>query len=158
MRDPIFYRWHAFIDSLFLVHKDKLPEYPIDKLNYPGIKVQYLNLRITRGNARKPPNSLITFWQRSRADLDYGLDFTGGRISAKFLHLQHAPFQYEIGVINSNDTTKYGTCRIYCCPVVNEKGQSLDFEQKRYFMIEMDKFTVECKFEIIYEPNMAKFF
>lgn len=27
MRDPIFYRWHAFVDDLFQEHKNTLPRY-----------------------------------------------------------------------------------------------------------------------------------
>lgn len=27
MRDPIFYRWHAYIDDMFLEFKDALPRY-----------------------------------------------------------------------------------------------------------------------------------
>lgn len=27
MRDPVFYRWHAFIDDVFQEHKQSLPEY-----------------------------------------------------------------------------------------------------------------------------------
>lgn len=27
MRDPIFYRWHAFIDSIFSKYKATLPSY-----------------------------------------------------------------------------------------------------------------------------------
>lgn len=27
MRDPIFYRWHAFVDDIFQEHKNTLPRY-----------------------------------------------------------------------------------------------------------------------------------
>lgn len=27
MRDPIFYRWHAYIDYIFQQHKETLPPY-----------------------------------------------------------------------------------------------------------------------------------
>jgi tyrosinase len=32
MRDPMFYRWHAAIDALFMGHKDKLPRYTLPKV------------------------------------------------------------------------------------------------------------------------------
>lgn len=27
MRDPVFYRWHAFVDDIFQEHKNLLPRY-----------------------------------------------------------------------------------------------------------------------------------
>lgn len=33
MRDPIFYRWHAFIDDLFQEHKNTLPRYTEDQVS-----------------------------------------------------------------------------------------------------------------------------
>ena len=33
MRDPIFYRWHAFIDFIFQRHKNRLPVYNQQQVN-----------------------------------------------------------------------------------------------------------------------------
>jgi len=32
MRDPIFYRFHAFTDDVFLEHKNTLPEYSLQQV------------------------------------------------------------------------------------------------------------------------------
>jgi len=32
MRDPIFYRFHAFTDDIFLEHKNTLPEYSLQQV------------------------------------------------------------------------------------------------------------------------------
>lgn len=37
MRDPIFYRWHAFINEIFLEHKNTLPAYTIGQVIYLSI-------------------------------------------------------------------------------------------------------------------------
>lgn len=40
MRDPIFYRWHAFVDDLFQEHKQRLPQviirsiYDLNKIHF----------------------------------------------------------------------------------------------------------------------------
>jgi hypothetical protein len=34
MRDPVFYRWHAFIDDVFQEHKNTLPRYNTQQVNY----------------------------------------------------------------------------------------------------------------------------
>lgn len=33
MRDPIFYRFHAFVDDVFLEHKNTLPEYTLQQVH-----------------------------------------------------------------------------------------------------------------------------
>jgi tyrosinase len=32
MRDPVFYRWHAYIDDIFNLYKIKLPPYNKDSV------------------------------------------------------------------------------------------------------------------------------
>lgn len=33
MRDPMFYRWHAFIDDIFQEYKNTLPQYNIQQVS-----------------------------------------------------------------------------------------------------------------------------
>lgn len=33
MRDPIFYRWHAYVDDIFNLFKSKLPPYNNDRVS-----------------------------------------------------------------------------------------------------------------------------
>lgn len=82
MRDPIFYRWHAFIDTIFTKFKSQLQPYRTDDLKFDGINVTSVNVRIS---ARKnvTPNILITFWQKSDVDLGASLDFGPGDVYAQ---------------------------------------------------------------------------
>lgn len=34
MRDPVFYRWHAFIDNIFEDFKATLPRYTVKQVRY----------------------------------------------------------------------------------------------------------------------------
>ena len=145
MRDPIFYRWHGFIDQIFNKHKALLPAYTQENLQYQGVTVQTVEVKINAGNAR--PNTLLTYWAKNDVDLAAGLDFgPNGNIFASFTHLQHAPFSYNIGVNNTTGARKRGTCRIFICPKVDERGTALTMEEQRLLAIEMDKFTVDCKY------------
>lgn len=99
MRDPLFYRWHAFIDSICVKHKNTLAPYQPQQLNYDGVKINAITLQISSKGSI--PNILLTYWQKSDVDLAAGLDFGPGNIYAQFTHLQHAPFQYRISVNNS---------------------------------------------------------
>ncbi|XP_023168266.1 phenoloxidase 2 [Drosophila hydei] len=143
MRDPIFYRWHGFIDSVFNKHKALLPVYDNAQLGFDGVSVTYVEARLGAANAR--PNTLLTYWQKSSANLAAGLDFgpvEDENITATFRHLQNAPFTYTFNVTNAG-ARRTGTCRIFICPKVDERNQPLRLEEQRLMAIEMDKFTVE---------------
>lgn len=71
MRDPIFYRWHAFIDELFQLHKEKLPPYTTQQIGFPNIRVTDVTVQPKDG----PAGTLQTHWQKSDVDLSNGMDF-----------------------------------------------------------------------------------
>ncbi|XP_016986003.1 phenoloxidase 2 [Drosophila rhopaloa] len=141
MRDPIFYRWHGFIDSVFNKFKAHLNPYNDAELNFDGVSVTYIEAKIGKSNTKA--NTLLTYWQKSSADLAAGLDFgPSANILASFTHLQNAPFTYTFNVTNSG-AKRTGTCRIFICPKTDERNQPLRLEEQRLMAIEMDKFTVD---------------
>ena len=144
MRDPAFYRWHKFCDDVFERHKQRLNAYTAQQLSYPGITVTKVACQLNR--AKAPENILLTYWQRSQVDIAAGLDFgPDGNVFASFTHLQHAPFTWRIQVNNTSGAARRGTCRIFISPKVDERGQAFAYREKRRFMLEMDKFTVNCE-------------
>ncbi|KAJ8969865.1 hypothetical protein NQ314_001549, partial [Rhamnusium bicolor] len=142
MRDPVFYRWHAFIDSILRKFKDTLPRYTEDKLNNPGIEVLDVNIKTDGAD----PNVLNTFWQRSDVNISKGLDFQAtGSVFVRITHLQHKDFEYEITVDNKSGGNKQGTCRIFLAPKNDERGNPWQFREQKNIFVEMDKFTVNLK-------------
>ncbi|KAJ8948073.1 hypothetical protein NQ318_008424 [Aromia moschata] len=102
MRDPAFYRWHAYIDFMFQKFKSTLPRYTEAQLSYSGITVDEISLE---GGDQK--NVFDTFWQQSDVDLSRGMDFQPrGSVFIRFTHLQHQPFTYKIIVNNSTNGSK----------------------------------------------------
>lgn len=71
MRDPIFYRWHAYIDDIFQAHKATLNPYTAQQLTYPGVTISALQIGTDGGK----PNALNTHWQTSDLNLSKGMDF-----------------------------------------------------------------------------------
>ncbi|XP_031828652.2 phenoloxidase subunit A3 [Nomia melanderi] len=141
MRDPIFYRWHAFVDDVFQEHKNTLVEYSEQQLDYPGIEIEDIGL-----TTNQQRNILNTFWTQSVVDLSRGLDFTPrGPVLAKFTHLNHSDFTYKIVVNNRNNKTQRGTVRIFMAPKEDERGLPFTFTQQKNLMIEMDKFSVSMR-------------
>ncbi|KAJ0173370.1 hypothetical protein K1T71_011546 [Dendrolimus kikuchii] len=137
MRDPVFYRWHSFIDDIFQLYKAKLPPYNNTQLDYNGIRVSSVGIEGSAGN-----NTISTFWEQSTVNLGRGLDFMPrGSVLATFTHLQHNEFTYVIDVNNTTGQTVMGTVRIFIAPTKDDSGQPLPFEEQRKLMIELDKFT-----------------
>lgn len=84
MRDPIFYRWHSFIDSIFVKFKNTLQPYQLNDLAFEGIEVKSVSVRVTSTKVENvTPNLLVTFWQKSDVDLGAGLDFGPGNVYAQ---------------------------------------------------------------------------
>ncbi|XP_043651448.1 phenoloxidase 3-like [Drosophila teissieri] len=135
MRDPVFYKWHAFIDNIFQEHKGRLPAYTEEDLSYPGITVQNINV-ISQDRI----NRITTFWQESDVDMSRGVDFVPrGSVVARFTHLQHNPFTYSINVVNSTGATKFGYVRIFMAPKLDDRNAPMFMADQRRMMIELDK-------------------
>lgn len=137
MRDPVFYRWHSYVDDLFNMHKARLTPYTSDTLDFPGVRASSISVSGAAGR-----NIFGTFWEQSAVDLSRGLDFTPrGAVLARFTHLQHEPFVYNIECTNSSGRAQMATVRIFMAPRDDENGRPLDYEDQRRMMIELDKFT-----------------
>ncbi|GJQ85376.1 PPO1 [Trypoxylus dichotomus] len=139
MRDPIFYRWHAYIDDVFQQFKGSLPRYTEEQLGFNGITISKISVKSQNG----PENTLNTFWQQSDVDLSRGMDFQPrGSVLARFTHLNHEAFSYTVTVNNSSGANRRGTCRIFLGPKSDERGNPWLFRDQRLFFIELDRFTV----------------
>ncbi|CAH0713853.1 unnamed protein product, partial [Brenthis ino] len=140
MRDPFFYRWHAFIDDLFQKFKESPnnPPYERSELENPGVQITSAQIESSTGDV----NTLNTFWMQSDVDLSRGLDFSDrGPVYVRFTHLNHRPFRY---VINANNTgsARRATCRIFISPKFDERNLPWILNDHRKMFIEMDRFIV----------------
>lgn len=101
MRDPIFYRWHAFIESIFVKFKNTLRPYQSTDLVYDGVSVDSVNVEIISKSTNKAANVLLTYWQKSDVDLGAGLDFGPGNVYAQVIFMKFLSFSKWN---NQNDT------------------------------------------------------
>uniref|UniRef100_A0A1Y9H270 Tyrosinase copper-binding domain-containing protein n=1 Tax=Anopheles dirus TaxID=7168 RepID=A0A1Y9H270_9DIPT len=140
MRDPIFYRWHSYVDNIFQRHKVRFAPYTKADLANAGVNLLSLETELDRQGSVK--NLLLTFWQRSQVDLGAGLDFgPEGNVFVTFSHLQHAAFNYRLQVAYSG-APRPATVRLFLAPKRNERGVALTFDEQRRLAIEMDTFRV----------------
>lgn len=144
MRDPIFYRIHAFIDELFQEFKAKLPPYPISYLRFPDVNIVTVETETIQNNSMVK-NKLFTFWQHSDVNLSRGLDFSPrGDVFARITHLQHGAFTIKV-IVNNTGRQKGGTVRIFMSSKYGHNGEALNFNQQRLLMMEIDRFTTQRK-------------
>jgi len=136
LRDPIFYRYHRFIDNIFQEYKATLPVYDHKDLDFPGVSV--VNVTV---NA-KLPNIVNTFCKEDQLELSHGLSLKGS-VKVKYEHLDHEPFTYNISCENSSGAAVGATVRIFLGPVYDELGNKLALNEQRRFFIELDKFHAE---------------
>ncbi|CAK1590404.1 unnamed protein product [Parnassius mnemosyne] len=140
MRDPFFYRWHAFIDDLFQRHKEStyVRRYTRSELENPGVQITSATIESDSGMA----NTLNTYWMMSDVDLSRGLDFSDrGPVYARFTHLNHRPFRYTINV-NNTGSARRATCRIFIAPKFDERNLAWALSDQRKMFVEMDRFVV----------------
>lgn len=143
IRDPVFFRWHTFIDKIFKFHKQQLPPYTEGELDFDGVRVESVSVETMSREA----NEIGTFWKQSTVNV-MGLDFAhkSNKASFAFTHLEHDDFTYNIEVTNPYRETLMGTVRIFLGPKFNEHTTQLKFTQEqRELMIEMDRFAYKCK-------------
>ncbi|XP_045454185.1 phenoloxidase 1-like [Melitaea cinxia] len=140
MRDPFFYRWHAFIDDMCQKFKESTYVRPYTRSELENAGVQITSVRVESGTGEV--NTLNTFWMQSDVDLSRGLDFSErGPVYARFTHLNHRPFRYVINV-NNTGKARRATMRIFMSPKFDERNLPWILSDQRKMFIEMDRFVV----------------
>uniref|UniRef100_A0A2I9LP22 Hemocyanin AA6 chain n=1 Tax=Centruroides hentzi TaxID=88313 RepID=A0A2I9LP22_9SCOR len=135
LRDPIFYRWHRFIDNIFQEYKCSLHPYTIDELSYPGVQIVSISVN------SKTANVITTLTKEDELELSHGINFgTDQSVKVKYHHLDHEPFSYNIVVENTSDAEKHATVRIFLAPKYDELNNKLEPDEQRRLFIELDKF------------------
>nr|CCA94923.1 hemocyanin subunit b [Mastigoproctus giganteus] len=137
LRDPIFYRWHRFIDDMLLEYKKSLPHYTKHQLGFTGVEIKSTCIRA------KKTDEITTFFTKDELNISraYNMARTGA-IKIRYQHIDHEPFTYKINVFNKGSKTKEATVRIFLAPVKDELGNDIDLHTLRRLAIEMDKFKV----------------
>jgi len=116
MRDPIFYRWHGFIQRMFLEYKDNLninDPYSDIELSFPGVKVVSAVVHPEMGNE----NVFYTCRETAEVKID-NLDSTslGTRMTVQYRRLNHRPFTWNYIIHNELSETVPSVIRVLMLP------------------------------------------
>ncbi|XP_067133997.1 hemocyanin B chain-like [Centruroides vittatus] len=141
LRDPIFYRWHRFIDDMFQEYKKTLPNYNKQQLGFVGVEIQSVTVK-----TEKNVNAIQTFFKEDALVVSHGLNFNrSGAVKVTYEHLDHEQFTYKIKVSNQGTKTRHAYVRIFLAPKFDELGNEIKANELRRLMIELDKFATELE-------------
>ncbi|KAL7645646.1 UNVERIFIED_CONTAM: hypothetical protein RMT77_004032 [Armadillidium vulgare] len=133
-RDPAFFRLHKYMDNIFKEHKDSLPPYTAEEVEFPGVAVNTVGIK---GN-------LKTFFEDFEFDLTNAVDdapeVDDVPISAVVSRLNHEPFTLTVDVTNNNGGDLFATFRVFLCPRHDANGILFTLNEGRWHCIELDKF------------------
>lgn len=143
-RDPTFFRLHKFLDEIFRKYKSNLGPYKTEEIDFPGVEIK--GMKVTSQNKKGGnPNTLETFFDDFEFDLNNALDHVADRedveIKAKIKRLNNNPYTYTIEV--DSDASKMATVRIFLAPKYEVWGSEISLDDKRWEMIELDKFVAK---------------
>lgn len=151
VRDPIFFRWHKQVDSIFHAHQETLP--PNDFTKAPNVRIRANDIFLLDGAT--PPSTAITALSDGRWDADpvaagvsgftdtlhtemltrdiEVFDAAGNPVLVPIDYVSHDDFQYALRIENLDDAPQAVAVRIFLAP-----EQSVE---SRETWIEMDKFV-----------------
>ena len=137
-RDPVFYRWHKFVDAIFEAYRVNLEPYSVEDLRMRDIEVENIETlteEFDTGKHQNLLNNLYTFMM----DKKYTVFDKKKKVVEKKI-LNHVPFSYQIKVRNTSSKSRLVVFRVFLAP---ETEEILD--QWRNMFVEMDKFVVELE-------------
>lgn len=143
VRDPIFFRWHKFIDNLFVLHKLNLEPYTEKDLALDDLNIKSVYVKVKKSEEQ---NVLTTRMEDFVVDISHDMFLDpdpqaspNTPVNVKVKQINHDHFEYII-TIESIKAMK-AAIRIFIAPSFDEHGSPLPLSSQRRLFIEMDKFV-----------------
>ncbi|XP_038068636.1 hemocyanin AA6 chain-like isoform X2 [Patiria miniata] len=148
IRDPIFFRWHKFVDDLFFLHKIKLTPYNQTDLEFQNVQVDSVQVQVN--DPARPANTLITRMEDVVVDIANDMflnpnDKPNTEVNVTVKQVNHGRFNYKLGVTSNSRTPLKAAIRIFIAPSLDEHGTQYQLDSQRRLFIEMDKFVTTLK-------------
>nr|BAO96441.1 prophenoloxidase beta [Penaeus monodon] len=151
IRDPVFFRWHKFIDDVFLKYKMTQPPYTPKQLH---MNVEVMSVTVTdKSTARayytpRRGDQLHTYFRVKSFEATNGIDFKLNpedhfKVHFQSDYLQHTHFYYTIKVFNRNSEVIRPKVRIFLAPKFDNVGQRMNYSALLHYWTEMDVFEAD---------------
>ena len=152
-RDPAFFRWHKFVDSIFEEYrtsKKDPPQYKAHDLKMDGIDLVSVTVTATPQPAEKLDVKVNELYTRMVNQLYWVFNFHYKGIVDDHKHrghsvymdvLDHVPFKYEFSVKNRSDKAARVVFRVFLAPAIHSE----EMESRRNDFVELDCFVADIK-------------
>jgi len=155
MRDPIFYRWHGYVDSMFRQYKNRLTDsapYSDEDLGFPGVRVVSAVVQSQGG----VPNTFYTYSELSSVRLN-SLSSTspGSRMTVQYMRMNHRPFQWNIVIDSELSNQVPAIVRIFMMPVGQEAANRATIHMD-HFHVFLEPGTNEVTRMELEAPHLSK--
>merc|ERR1719508_193882 len=112
MRDPVFFRWHGFIESVLKEYKNRMGRYTEVDLGFPGIAVLNASVQPVNG----APNTFYTYREMATVNVNSDFNSPGSRRSMQYSRMNHRPFTWNIVINNTLRDSRPAIVRIFMLP------------------------------------------
>jgi len=131
MRDPIFYRWHGYVNTVFLQYKNSLGPYTDTDLGFDGVRVVSSHVQPQWGDT----DTFYTYRERTSVRLD-SLDAItpGTRMNVEYMRMNHRPFRWNFVIESDLRVSTPAIVRVFMMPSMEGGNRAV---------IHMDHFYVE---------------
>jgi len=155
MRDPIFYRWHAYVQSMFQLYKNTLIErapYTDTELSFPGVRVESCSVQPDYGEL----DTFYTYREMASVRLD-SLDnpSPGSSMSIQYMRLNHRPFHWNLVIHSDQPERTHAIVRIFMMPTMDGVGNRATIHMD-HFYIELTPGTNEIRREELEASHLSK--
>ena len=139
-RDPVFFRWHKFVDSVFEALRTNMTPHKVEDLTMDGIEVETVCIESTTEpdapnmDCHDSPNNKMYTWMRPE---EYTVYSDQGEITITETRMHYESFTYNIKVKNSQEEAACLVFRIFLAPTKSDD----DLETRRNDFIELDRFV-----------------
>ncbi|KAL7303676.1 hypothetical protein TKK_0003819 [Trichogramma kaykai] len=153
MKDPAFYRMYGKIVDLFLRYKSRLPRYTRSELEFPGVKVESLELSEDRLTTYFDAQDYLINNAVNVPSMKDGQSF---HIKAWQHRLNYKPFDYKLAV--QSDKSAKAVVRFFLGPAVDDYAHLLRHFQYFYMLDEFEVDLIEGLNKIERHSGESSFF
>jgi len=156
MRDPIFYRWHGYIERKFRDYKSIVAgfsPYTDTELSFPGVRVVSSHVVPDRGDQ----DTFYTYRDMASVRLNsLAQSGPGNRITVQYRRLNHIPFRWNIVVQSELPRPTPAIVRIFMMPTGEGEVQNRATIHMDHFLVQLNPGINHLSRAELEAPHLSK--
>jgi len=152
MRDPIFYRWHGYVHSVFQQYKNSIGPYTDTDLSFDGVRVVSSHVQPQWGDT----DTFYTYRERTSVWLDSQDSISPGtRMNVEYMRMNHRPFRWNIVIESDLAEPTPAIVRVFMLPNMRGVGNRATIHMD-HFYVELSPGINRVSREELDAPHLSK--